>query len=60
VAPLLYFAAAQWQSQRWRSGSASRSRVPRLSIAGITDGADVYIGSWSDWITSPDRPIALG
>jgi 3-mercaptopyruvate sulfurtransferase SseA len=34
--------------------------VAALSVAGITDGADVYIGSWSDWITSPERPIALG
>ena len=31
-----------------------------LSIAGITDRADVYIGSWSDWIASPERAVALG
>jgi len=31
-----------------------------LSVAGITEDADVYIGSWSDWITDPDRPLAVG
>jgi 3-mercaptopyruvate sulfurtransferase SseA len=31
-----------------------------LSIAGIIGRAEIYIGSWSDWITSPDRPIVLG
>jgi thiosulfate/3-mercaptopyruvate sulfurtransferase len=42
------------------SGVQATHLALALSVAGITDGADVYIGSWSDWITSPDRPIALG
>jgi Rhodanese-related sulfurtransferase len=42
------------------SGVQATHLALALSIAGITDDADVYIGSWSDWITDPDRPIALG
>jgi thiosulfate/3-mercaptopyruvate sulfurtransferase len=42
------------------SGVQASHLALALSIAGITDRADVYIGSWSDWITSLDRPIALG
>ena len=42
------------------SGIQATHLALALSVAGITDGADVYIGSWSDWITGPDRPIALG
>ena len=42
------------------SGIQATHLALALSVAGITDSADVYIGSWSDWITSPDRPIALG
>jgi thiosulfate/3-mercaptopyruvate sulfurtransferase len=42
------------------SGVQATHLALALSIAGITDRADVYIGSWSDWITSPDRPVALG
>jgi thiosulfate/3-mercaptopyruvate sulfurtransferase len=30
-----------------------------LSAAGICQDADVYIGSWSDWITDPDRAVEL-
>ena len=22
--------------------------------------ADVYVGSWSEWISDPDRPVATG
>jgi thiosulfate/3-mercaptopyruvate sulfurtransferase len=42
------------------SGVQATHLALALSIAGITGSADVYIGSWSDWITSPDRPIARG
>ena len=42
------------------SGVQATHLALALSVAGITDEADVYIGSWSDWITDPDRPIALG
>lgn len=42
------------------SGVQATHLALALSIAGITDEADVYIGSWSDWITDTDRPIATG
>jgi thiosulfate/3-mercaptopyruvate sulfurtransferase len=42
------------------SGIQATHLALALSVAGITDSADVYVGSWSDWITSPERPIALG
>lgn len=42
------------------SGIQATHLALALSVASITDSADVYIGSWSDWITSPDKPIALG
>jgi len=40
------------------SGLQATHLALALSIAGITDHAAVYIGSWSDWITDPARPIA--
>ncbi len=42
------------------SGIQATHLALALSVARITDSADVYIGSWSDWITSPDRSIAGG
>ena len=42
------------------SGVQATHLALALSVAGITGQADVYIGSWSDWITDPERPIALG
>jgi thiosulfate/3-mercaptopyruvate sulfurtransferase len=40
------------------SGVQATHLALALSVAGITDSADVYIGSWSDWITDPTRPVA--
>lgn len=42
------------------SGIQATHLALALNVAGITERADVYIGSWSDWITSPDRQVALG
>ena len=42
------------------SGVQATHLALALSVAGITGDADVYVGSWSDWITDLDRPIALG
>jgi thiosulfate/3-mercaptopyruvate sulfurtransferase len=40
------------------SGVAASGEVLALSLAGIP--AALYIGSWSDWITDPERPVARG
>ena len=41
------------------SGVQATHLALALSVAGITDDADVYIGSWSDWITDPARPVGV-
>jgi len=33
--------------------------ISALSVAGICQDADVYIGACSDWITDPERPVEL-
>ena len=41
------------------SGIQATHLALALSVAGITDEADVYIGSWSDWITDPERQVEI-
>jgi len=40
------------------SGVAASLEVLALELAGY-QGA-LYVGSWSDWVTDPDRPVATG
>ncbi len=40
------------------SGVAASQGVLALALAGIR--AALYVGSWSDWITDPARPVATG
>ncbi|BCB82428.1 sulfurtransferase [Phytohabitans flavus] len=39
------------------SGITAAHTVLALNLAGRTDAA-LYVGSWSEWITDPDRPVA--
>jgi thiosulfate/3-mercaptopyruvate sulfurtransferase len=40
------------------SGVAAAHEVLALEIAGIT--ASLYVGSWSNWVADPARPVATG
>ncbi|WP_233160324.1 sulfurtransferase [Actinophytocola xanthii] len=45
------------------SGVTAASVVLALEVAGVTTAADparLYVGSWSQWSSDPDRPIATG
>ena len=39
------------------SGVTAAQTVLALTVAGYQDPA-LYVGSWSEWITDPDRPVA--
>jgi thiosulfate/3-mercaptopyruvate sulfurtransferase len=40
------------------SGVTAAGEVLALEVAGVP--AALYAGSWSEWITGPDRPVAVG
>jgi thiosulfate/3-mercaptopyruvate sulfurtransferase len=41
------------------SGVTACTDLLAMRVAGLDDGR-LYVGSWSDWIADPDRPVALG
>lgn len=41
------------------SGVSAAQNLLALEIAGV-QGAKLYAGSWSDWVSDPERPVATG
>jgi thiosulfate/3-mercaptopyruvate sulfurtransferase len=41
------------------SGVTAAHTVLALTLAGVPD-PELYVGSWSEWITDPERPVATG
>ena len=41
------------------SGVSAGGNLLALEIAGVK-GAKLYAGSWSDWVSDPERPVATG
>ncbi|HET7475874.1 MAG TPA: rhodanese-like domain-containing protein [Dermatophilaceae bacterium] len=42
------------------SGVQAAHAALALQHAGVTDDAAVYVGSWSDWVSDPTRPVETG
>jgi len=42
------------------SGVQAAHTALALQVAGVTDDAAVYVGSWSDWVSDRTRPVELG
>lgn len=41
-------------------GSGVTAAQTVLALAAVGTDAALYVGSWSNWITDPDRPVAVG
>lgn len=42
------------------SGVQAAHLALAIAVAGLGDDVPVYVGSWSDWISDPGRPVATG